>query len=841
MTVMRKHLISLAILLIAAAAAVSCTTKEENEGPSITEMTYRLSFDPEVKTVLSSPENGKADVNWADGDRIMYYTGSGGVKTADVNVDGGSASVTIYLSSPDDNYIYAVYGGVIDDSGSGADKMRIQSPALDVQSYTSFSDAHACAAFKTDVFDPDMHFLNVTGILRFTSAPGVSKVVIRGNNDETITAGSGLLDLAYSNGTLLVAAPSQGSKTVTVITSGQSRDFFVSILPVNFKQGITILGYDSSDNLVKVQTTGNSISTVSNSGKPRMVGLGNAANWEDYVEPVIEPDYYGFVVSDLSSTRIPYTCNEDNLSVEAGSLVTLEDYLAMDYAYFRKYYIPELKKTNPVTTNPSVYVLETYILKNGRSGRSESDYTAERLDNSDVNSDFKYGTITFVPDAGYSPNDPGSTANDCFRISLTKAQKDQLRVLNGKTVTLYAHFYHNYTHFMLGFKIKLDNDASVQLLQHNPTYWFNDIDGYNNTVRRNVRVPDQWRRNAIGNTDVTVFDKLLTDDWVYHTIQLSPAVSGNVVIEWTFAPQAQQPAIANPFGTGSKRWKVSQDGSTLYYQSTYPVGTGYDHAGMTTVNDPVVTLDPQTGLMTFVHPNHAPGNGSLPDDDPDYISKALLNMYPSTAYNVSEKLYCKVRLAAYSTDDASGCRILLGEEIINLRFLRPLYMLTSADVSFHEGMPMGETVPIGRLFSLYDWNPTYYYTGFPLFVYNSLYDEYRPAYYPDAANPTVEWYGYYGVRRITVDIDNILVERSGTRQDLKSASISARIWLAKKDNAYASLPTNTLDIETADKLGEYVLAFANNTTDLSGSTLLVPISVEYAWGELKDYVSIPVN
>ena len=835
-----KKFLNSATCLLAIVTVASCGIKEENEYCESSVRRYQLTLEPGAKTALSG-SGSERSVSWNDGDVVMYYTARGENNSATVTIEGGEAYVNLDLGPLRDQFLNAIYGaGTISLEESSESCIVATTPVASRQSNTSFADAHVCAAFHDDITEPHIHFRNVASILQFTSFPGLQTVVFRGNNDEVINGGSfGILKITESG-----AEPSEASsKTVTVNTNGQSETFYVSILPTIFSNGFTIECYDSNSQLLVSKSLNRPVNAVTDSGMPKIINLGRAEDW--LPKPPPDPTYEGFTVSDCSSgnKRIPYSCEENTITVSLNEIsFILEDYLGIDYTVFRNKYQPEPKVTDPVVSNPSPLVLETYIKTSG-SGNQKSDYKAERLNNGNVNSDFKYGTITYVPDTGYNPNKPGSGGNDYFHITLSKAQKDNLRALNGKTTTLYAHFYNDLNqHFFFGFKIYLDNDVVVNFVEHNPKYWFSDIDSNYNTVRRNVRVPMWWNRtlNTAQNDDVTLFNKLMTNDWARNTVQIiPPRYSDNIVLEWSFAPEAQQPSIRNPFGSNSRKWKVSSDGEALFYNTSYPYGTDFVHSGRTAVYDTVVKINRVTGEITYCHPRHLADGNTVPDD-PDYISKALLNMFPVYSQNASEMLYCKVSLAAYIVDYYNNCRIKIGEEIINARFLRPLSLSLSADITMHDGVPGLDTVPLGRLFTLNDWNYSIYTDGFPLFKYNTEDGSCTPCYYPDGGND-IEWYGYYGIQTITVDIENIMVEQQyGQNMRFRDYCPNARFWLARKDDRFTSLSDATLDISSADKLGDYILAYHNPDGGVSGSVLLVPITIEYAWGQLTGYLRVPM-
>ena len=278
-----KALASAAIALLAA----SCVNEMGNDTTDGLFRKYNLSFEGSTKTELSGTGSTR-QVKWTDGDEIKYYTvdKQPNVSTASVTVDGSSAFVEIPRGRNDD-FINAVYGaGSLTVSSSTSDCMYVASPAKSDQSYTTFAQAHLCAAFSTDLEDPNLRFHNAVAILKITSASAISKVVFSGNKGEVITGGSnGSLKITYSGGAISAAPASTGGTSVTVTTAGQESDFYIAILPVNFSEGIIVRGYDASGYLLCERKTSGELNTVNAAGLPIIANLGSLQDWLDNPKP----------------------------------------------------------------------------------------------------------------------------------------------------------------------------------------------------------------------------------------------------------------------------------------------------------------------------------------------------------------------------------------------------------------------------------------------------------------------------------------------------------------------------------------------------------------------------
>lgn len=278
-----KALASAAIALLAA----SCVNEMGNDTTDGMFRKYNLSFEGSTKTELSGTGSTR-QVKWTDGDEIKYYTvdKQPNVSTASVTADGSSAFVEIPRGRNDD-FINAVYGaGSLTVSSSTSDCMCVVSPAKSDQSYTTFAQAHLCAAFSTDLEDPNLRFHNAVAVLKFTSAAVISKVVFSGNKGEVITGGSnGDLKITYSGGAISADPASSGGTSVTVTTAGQESDFYIAILPVNFTEGIIVRGYDASGYLLCERKTSGELNTVNATGLPIIANLGSIQDWLDNPKP----------------------------------------------------------------------------------------------------------------------------------------------------------------------------------------------------------------------------------------------------------------------------------------------------------------------------------------------------------------------------------------------------------------------------------------------------------------------------------------------------------------------------------------------------------------------------
>ena len=269
------------LILPAALIVLAASCAKERIPESAVTRKFNLCIDESTRTAMSGAGDTR-HIDWTDGDVLKFYTQAGqpAASSATVTVDGSGASTEIAIG-PSSEFINAVYGASSLSSGSSSESiLYVNSPVKALQSYTSFSQAHVCAAFCNDVDATELRFRNAAPVLTFTSASSIQKVVFYGNNGEVITGGEdGALKITYAAGSISTEAATSGGTTITVATGGTSSVFYIAVLPVEFSRGFTMDCYDGSDNLIGRQKTLKTISTVSGGGTIKVINLGNAQGW----------------------------------------------------------------------------------------------------------------------------------------------------------------------------------------------------------------------------------------------------------------------------------------------------------------------------------------------------------------------------------------------------------------------------------------------------------------------------------------------------------------------------------------------------------------------------------
>lgn len=270
-----RVIISTAIIVMAA----SCAKEIIPDSSDIRK--FNLFLEDLTKTAMSGTGDTR-QIDWTDGDALKYYTQAGqpAASNATVTVDGTGASTEIAIG-PSSEFINAVYGASnLNSASSSVTSIYVDSPVKDSQSYTSFSQAHVCAAFCNHVGATDLQFHNAAPVLAFTSASSIQKVIFYGNNGEVITGGEdGALKLSFSAGAISTEVANTGGTSITIATNGANSVFYIAILPVEFNHGFTMDCYDGSDNLIGRQKTLKTVNTVTAGGSIKVINLGNAQGW----------------------------------------------------------------------------------------------------------------------------------------------------------------------------------------------------------------------------------------------------------------------------------------------------------------------------------------------------------------------------------------------------------------------------------------------------------------------------------------------------------------------------------------------------------------------------------
>ena len=166
----------------------------------------------------------------------------------------------------------------------------------------------------------------------------------------------------------------------------------------------------------------------------------------------------------------------------------------------------------------------------------------------------------------------------------------------------------------------------------------------------------------------------------------------------------------------------------------------------------------------------------------------------------------------------------------NARFLRPLDIESNDNAKFVDAEAGGSSVKLGDLFTAEDWRDK------AVIKYNTTTKAYEAV-----LENGVNLYTYYQIEKVALDLDNATcdVNTSGTQMPINPDVIKLSIL----DNAGAASTTNEVTIRGEDraKLNTFKLNFKNNVGNTKDFTIMVPVKVTYAWGEVEAAVAIAVK
>ena len=397
------------------------------------------------------------------------------------------------------------------------------------------------------------------------------------------------------------------------------------------------------------------------------------------------------------------------------------------------------------------------------------------------------------------------TMADRFTISLTLPQK--MAIGMGNTKVLYKRFFNNYGDVIyVGFKISVGS-VSVVFVSHIPRYWYSDINSEYNTVRMEVPFPLSWRPGSYGNTDIRYFSFDLRNTWENQTISIKNSDGGlsyeaieHTHLEWVFDRSSNQPRY------NGKRFTVNSDENELMWG-----------------NDSVMSIEKTSGIVSYVW-----------NSDPSTAPMTLINQWGPTETSADKMLYCRVLLRSYYYSEQYGIKIILGEEPMNVRVMRPLTLEAKTDSYLTDGLPGVDFVTVGDLFMLKGLSMQY-----PLFEKSG--DTFQVCKYPKPENFQVDLYGYMGVESMSLDLYNAEVESNNRRTPFSTYNHAMMLWLTTKDALYTQRDSYNVDISDVESLGNYTLSFADTMPGYEDFTIIIPITIKYAWGELKSELKVPVK
>jgi len=204
------------------------------------------------------------------------------------------------------------------------------------------------------------------------------------------------------------------------------------------------------------------------------------------------------------------------------------------------------------------------------------------------------------------------------------------------------------------------------------------------------------------------------------------------------------------------------------------------------------------------------------------VAKMLLNAW---THDDANNAYAPVvGIKAYS----AGCGIKLDDSYkFNARFLRPIDVIGAEDGKFTDADDNGSIVNILDLFNFVDWRDKNFVTS-------------------DKKN--VWYFGYYNIKNLTVNIDEITTTLSGGKLgETKLSAISSQVVFTQVGGGdvdftsynNAESGTNATYKAIKEALGQ--IKYENNGNNVADFMVRIPVTVTYEWGTINTYVDCAVE
>ena len=321
-------------------------------------------------------------------------------------------------------------------------------------------------------------------------------------------------------------------------------------------------------------------------------------------------------------------------------------------------------------------------------------------------------------------------------------------------------------------------------------YWFDAEGGNSNMVKFNTAVPDLGSTDASKCTFKTYFASVLKSDKAKKKVNISgitPSVTKLDRVLFTFAKDQD---FSDAFDKDGYTMVPSGDGLTL---------NAVNKAGQTF---PIAVIDNDPEGQTIEYMNND-------------VAKKLLN-------KGAENVHARIALKAIN-DCGKELQIRDSEGTFIVKFLRPVSMTPQSAKPFVDAVDYGAKgsfIDVHELANLYDWRK-----------YMKESDEYYFEKHPN-------YYQFYGVKSINVNVDEIKVENlkiEGVEDptlDDAGIELTQMAPTAKMIETYPELKNTSAD---------GLLMYKNNGAALKEHFFLIlPVTVEYKWGMVVENVRVEV-
>ena len=320
-------------------------------------------------------------------------------------------------------------------------------------------------------------------------------------------------------------------------------------------------------------------------------------------------------------------------------------------------------------------------------------------------------------------------------------------------------------------------------------YWYDAEGGEANMVKFNTAVPELGSEDPAKCTFKTYFASVLKSDKDKKKVEIGgvkPSVTDLQEIKFVFSDDQ---SFSKAFDKKGYTMKPSADGMTLL---AVKAGKEYE----------IAKIDNNPAGQSVEYMNND-------------VAKELLNVAP-------ENVHARITLKAIN-NCGKELQIKGSDGTFIVRFVRPVSMTVAAADNYVDAVDYGAKgsfIDVHDLANLYDWRN-----------YAKKSEKY---YFQNNQN----YYKYYDVKSIKVDVENVKVEDltiNGEEQsDLTNTGVELT-QMAPTANMIAKYP------ELKNTSADGLLMYKNNGAALNKPfTLILPVTVEYKWGKVVENVKVKV-
>ncbi len=255
-----KHIIA---ILLASSFVAGCVKSGVDGGDGVIR-TYKAYLSPETRTAIDAEGN----VSWTYGDYVWYYSTDGGLLRMYTVEEDASRIIMPLTIANDASYVVAVYGstGISNYSREALSLANVVKPEQD----GTFRQGHTAVSRITEVESETLPFLNIIGLISFSTERTDIDHVVFTSADDTPLHGNGDVNVSFVGDEPVGSFGSGTGNSITVNLSGAGH-YFITTLPCNMASGFTLACYGADDRLIGTATGMNPL----NLKRAHIMRLGN--------------------------------------------------------------------------------------------------------------------------------------------------------------------------------------------------------------------------------------------------------------------------------------------------------------------------------------------------------------------------------------------------------------------------------------------------------------------------------------------------------------------------------------------------------------------------------------